>query len=193
MSVCLETQYPTIEVSTPAAQLPVSIDDAKRYCDYEEDDRNGQFKAWITAATAQVEHDCEVALCSQTCKLYLPWFTDVIELRKPPVSAVSSITYVDENGTTQTLATSYYQSNLKITPPRIVEAYNQYWPNTRANTENCVTVTFVAGYGDADDVPELFKEAIRVRVKRMFDGCSGSEPDMVYEGMLNALRWRPIV
>lgn len=192
MTTC-DVKYPPIEVSTPASQLPVSIEEAKAYCDYDDNDRNGQFLAWIKAATRQIEHDCEVALCTQTCKLYLPWFPPAIELAKPPVASVSSITYVDENGTTQTLSTSRYQTNLKRTPPRIVEAYNQEWPTTRTDTENCVTVTFVAGYGDADDVPELFKEAVRLKVRRMFEGCGGGEPDIVYDGLLGALRWRPIL
>lgn len=190
---CLETQYPPIEVSTPAAQLPVSIEDAKAYCDYDDNDRNGQFASWIRAATAQVEGDCEVALCTQTCKLYLPWFLDVMELRKPPVASVSSITYLDTSGATQTLSTSVYTTNIKRWPPRIRLTDGQTWPDTKDYTDNVVTVTFVAGYGDSDDVPDLYKEAVRLRVKRMFDGCSGGERDIVYEGLIGRLRWRPFV
>lgn len=189
---CLETQYPPIEVSTPASELPVSIDDARRYCDYEDNDRNDQFDAWIRAATAMVEHDCEVALCSQTCKLYLPHFLNVMELRKPPVTAVSSITYLDASGASQTLSASVYTSNLKRWPPRIRLTDGQTWPDTQDYTDNAVTITFVAGFGTTSTDPKwpLFKEAIRVKVKRMYMGC-GDDRDMVYEGLISALRWRP--
>lgn len=196
---CLESQYPPIEVSTPASELPVSIDDAKAYCDYEDNDRNGQFLTWIKAATAQVEHDCEVALCSQTCKLYLPWFPNwtphVIELRKPPVTSVSSITYLDGSGVSQTLSSSVYTTNLKRWPPRIRLTDGQTWPTTQDYTDNAVTVTFIAGFGTTSTDPTwpLYQEAVRLRVKRMFDGCNGGERDMVYDGLLSALRWRPIV
>lgn len=191
---CLETQYPPIEVSTPASELPVSVDDVRAYCDYEDNNRNGQFDAWIRAATAMVEHDCEVALCSQTCKLYLPWFRDVIELRKPPVTSVSSITYLDSNGASQTLSASVYSVNLKRWPPRIRLADGQTWPTTQDYTDNAVTVTFVAGFGTSSTDPRwpLYQEAVRVKVKRMYMGC-GEERDMVYEGLLGALRWRPFV
>jgi uncharacterized phiE125 gp8 family phage protein len=187
---CLETHYPPIEVTVPSPQLAVSIDEAKRACDYEDDDRNGQFAGWIRAATQQVEQDTETAILSQTCKLYLPWFPGVIEIHKPPVTSVSSITYTDGNGATQTLSASVYQSNLKRTPPRIRLALNQTWPTTQDDTDNAVTVTFVAGYASALTVPELFKEAIKVKVRRMYTGC-GEERDMVYEGLISGLRWRP--
>lgn len=191
--ICLETYYPPIEVTVPSTQLVVSIEEAKRACDYEDNDRNGQFRSWIRAATLQVEHDTETALLSQTCKLYLPWFPDVIEIHKPPVTSVSSITYVDGDGTTQTLSASYYQSNLKKTPPLIREAYGYSWPTTRSDTENAVTVTFLAGYTDVNDQKlELFKEAVKVKVRRMYQGC-GDERDMVYEGLVSALRWRPLL
>lgn len=186
----LDIQYPPIEVTVAPSELPVSIDDARRYCDYEDNDRNDQFDAWIRAATQQVERDCEVALITQTCKLYLPCFPCSIEIAKPPVSAVSSISYVDTAGSTQTLSTSVYQSNLKRTPARITEAYGQVFPSTQWGTENAVTVTFVAGYGAASAVPPMFKEAIKVRVKRLFMGCMDGE-DMVYEGLISGLRWRP--
>lgn len=187
----LDIQYPTIEVSTPATLQPVSLDEAKDYCDYEDNDRDGQFLSLIKAATERLEHDTERAFCTQTCKLYLPWFPCEIQIAKPPVSSITSIAYVDADGDSQTLSTSIYQSNLKRTPPRIVEAYNQVWPTTRYDTENCVTVTFVAGYGNPADVPFQAKEAIKVLVKRWFDGCDGDAMDSpMYAGMCGALRWR---
>lgn len=191
---CLETQYPPIVVTTPASELPVSVDDVRAYCDYEDNDRNGQFVSWIKAAAALVEHDCEVALCSQTCTLYLPWFLDTIELRKPPVASVSSITYLDADGASQTLATSVYAVNTKRWPPRIRLADGQSWPTTQDYTDNAVTITFVAGFGASSTDPKwaLYQEAVRVKVKRMYDGC-GDGKDMVYDSLIGALRWRPFV
>lgn len=190
--ICLDLQYPTIEVSTPATLWPVSLDDAKDYCDYEGNDRDQQFTAWIKAATEKVEHDTERALCTQTCKLYLPYFPDEIPIPKPPVASLTSIAYVDGNGDTQTLSASVYQSNLKRTPPRIREAYNQTWPTTRDDTENAITVTFVAGYGEPAAVPFQAKEAIKCIVKRWYDGCEGDAMESpVYAGLISGLRWRP--
>lgn len=189
--IFLDLQYPTIEVSTPATLQPVSLDDAKDYCDYEGNDRDQQFTSWIKAATEQVEHDTERALCSQTCKLYLPEFACEIQIPKPPVSAISSITYVDSDGTTQTLSSSVYQSNLKRTPPRIREAYGQQWPTTRCDTENAVTVTFVAGYGEPSAVPFQAKEAIKMLVNFMYDPrCGDPTEGPIFAGLISSLRWR---
>jgi uncharacterized phiE125 gp8 family phage protein len=192
--VNLELHYPTIEVSAAATLDPVSLDEAKEACDYEGDDRDGQFRAWIKTATEAVEHDCERALCTQTCKLYLPCFPCEIEIPKPPVASITSITYTDTAGTTQTLATSVYQSNLKRTPPRIREAYSQQWPQTRDETENAVTVTFVAGYGEPKDVPFQAKEAVLLMVKRHYEGCTGDamSESPIYRGLVGRLRWRPL-
>jgi uncharacterized phiE125 gp8 family phage protein len=183
--------WPVVKVTTAPDQLPVSIDEARQYCDYEDNDRNNQFDYWIRTATEAVEHDCERALITQTVKAYLPFFPDVIRLPRPPVTAIAGVTYVDVNGVTQTLATSVYQSDLVSTPPTIQLAYGQWWETTRDDTVNAVIVTFTAGYGGPEQVPALAKEAIRVRVKRAFDGCGGDAmEDMIYLGLISKLRWR---
>lgn len=193
----LETYYPPIEVSTQPTRPVVTVKEAREYCDYSDDDRDGQFERWIAAATQQVEHDCERALCGQTCKLYLPYFPCEIEIHKLPVTSVSSITYVDGDGATQTLSASVYQANLKRTPPRITEVLNQTWPRTKDCTENAVTVTFVAGWDGSGTPPvwwSLAQEAVLIRVKRSYDGCSGDmSEDLPYQGVISALQWKRFV
>lgn len=90
-----------------------------------------------------------------------------IKIPLPPLQTVSSITYVDTNGDTQTLATSVYQVvNRQRQPSMIVEAYGQSWPSTR-NVPDSVSVTFVAGYGAAADVPADIVDAIKILVHDM--------------------------
>lgn len=191
--ICLDFQYPTIEISAAAELWPIDHDDAKKYCDYEGDDRDQQFDDWIKSATEQVERDCELALCTQTGKLYLPYFPiDEIRINRSPISAITSITYLDTDNVSQTLASTVYQTNLKRTPPRILLDYQQTWPTVRYDTENAVTVTMTMGYGEPKDVPARAREAIRVLVKRSFDGCDGDAMDSpVYAGLISGLRWRP--
>jgi uncharacterized phiE125 gp8 family phage protein len=193
----LETYYPPIEVSTQPTRPVVTVKEAKAYCDYDDDDRDGQFERWIATATQQVEAETERAICGQTCKLYLPYFPCVIEIHKLPVPAVSSVTYLDAAGATQTLATSVYQSNLKRTPPRIMLAENQTWPTTQCGTDNAVTVTFTAGWDGTGTAPvwwPMAQEAVLIRVKRSFDGCGGDmSGDMPYQGVLSALQWKRFV
>lgn len=108
------------------------------------------------------------ALLTQTWRMRLDYFPASIKIPLPPLVSVDSITYVDTDGATQTLASSVYQvvDNGKW-PSEIVEAYNQDWPTIR-DVRHAVTVTFTAGYGDADSVPAPIKHAIKIMVAEWY-------------------------
>lgn len=74
----------------------------------------------------------------------LDWFPcgNYIALSRVPLVSVSSITYVDTAGSTQTLSTDYYSVDLKR--GRIYLTYSSVWPSIRA-IANSVTVTYLAG------------------------------------------------
>jgi uncharacterized phiE125 gp8 family phage protein len=81
----------------------------------------------------------------------------VIALTSPLVS-VTSVKYLDNNGTIQTLdPTSYIVDTIGAC---IMPAYNQNWPTTRAQL-NGLQIEYISGYGAAANVPESIKDAIR--------------------------------
>lgn len=97
------------------------------------------------------------AIITQTWEMKLRRFPigkAAITIPLPPLQSVSSITYVDSDGDEVTLDTNLYQVvNRGKHKSRIAPAWGQTWPSTR-DQEDAVTVTFVAGYGDAAaDVP----------------------------------------
>jgi uncharacterized phiE125 gp8 family phage protein len=110
-------------------------------------------------------------LLTATWKMYFDEFPDEIEIYKLPVASISSIAYVDENGTTQTLSASAYQTDLTNSnqPARIMPAYGYSWPDTRADTFNAVTVTFVAGDTAAANVPQIAKHALLLLVAHWYE------------------------
>jgi uncharacterized phiE125 gp8 family phage protein len=125
------------------------------------------------------------ALITQTWRLHLDRFPcwtwsrnsdprvkdkAVIRIPLPPLQTVSSITYVDTNGATQTLAPSVYQVvNKRNQVSEIVEAYGQTWPTTRDQPQ-AVTVEFIAGYGDAGtDVEPAIQHAIKLAVSEWYE------------------------
>jgi hypothetical protein len=69
-----------------------------------------------------------------------------IDLPYPPVQSVSSITYVDTAGTTQTLASTVYTLYNNGDYAYIDLAYNQQWPTTQALIDEPITVTYVHGF-----------------------------------------------
>jgi uncharacterized phiE125 gp8 family phage protein len=123
------------------------------------------------SAREYVESFCRRALLTQTwdCKLdAFPSDGCAIELPLTPVSSVTSITYVDTNGDSQTWSSSLYQTDLpsgpKASRARIIPAYAQYYPQTRTQM-NAVTVRFVAGYGAAaSSVPASLKSGMKLLI-----------------------------
>lgn len=103
--------------------------------------------AKLAAARGIVEEYTRRALITQTWELTLEAFpcSGVIDLPRPPLIAVSSIQYVDENGDTQTLDTSLY--TVDTSTGRIARTYGASWPSTNPQQPAAVTVTYTAGYG----------------------------------------------
>lgn len=107
----------------------------------------------IASARASAEAATSLALMTQTLDLYLDAFPAAeIVLPRSPLQSVTSITYTDTDGATQTLAASEYQVDTASAPPRIVPAYGKSWPSTRQQI-NAVKVRFVCGHTDAASVP----------------------------------------
>jgi len=91
-----------------------------------------------------------------------------IELPVLGVQSVTSITYIDPNQVTQTLAPNQYQlagqENGSIIP-----AYGVTWPDVLPFYE-VITVRWVAGYGDAAaDVPQPIKQWMLLQIGNMYE------------------------
>lgn len=102
------------------------------------------------------------------------------EILLPPIQSVTSITYVDNDGVTQTLSASNYVVDTKTQPTRITPAYGLSWPSTR-DQNNAVTIRFVAGYGAAADVPQCIKNWILMRVASLWDNRAAFDPKAMIE------------
>lgn len=125
--------------------------------------------ALIAVARQAVEVEMERALITQTWD----WFKDAFpsgdfEVPKPPLGSVTSIKYRDTNGDEQTWASANYNVDTDSAPGRIEAAYGVSYPSTRA-MNNAVTVRFVAGYGDAGDVPESIKQAMLILIAHLYE------------------------
>lgn len=107
----------------------------------------------IKAAREYAELVQQRQLLTATWRLTLDRFPDwEIKVPLPPLQSVSSITYVDSAGTTQTLSSANYLVSTDSEPGRITPAYSCYWPQTRIQME-AVKITFVAGYTAATLIP----------------------------------------
>ena len=144
----------------------------------------------LTTARMQVEADTYRRLITQTVVGYLDEFRWVreIEIRLAPIISITSINYVDLNGTTTTFASSRYSTDVLSTPPRVVLNTNEQVEHTEQNTPNAVAITFVAGYGStATSVPAAARLAIVEYAKILLGGCGGSSDN--YQRLISGLQW----
>lgn len=157
-------------VTAPSAE-PINTAVAKLHCrvDHSTDD------ALIDTLCAAAREYCETftgrKCITQTWDLKFDRFpiSDApIWLPFPPVSSVTSVSYVDTNGDTQTWSGSLYTSVLpagpQAGPAYIVPAWSQDYPTTR-DVPNAVTVRFVCGFGESDtSVPGSMLAAMKLLI-----------------------------
>jgi uncharacterized phiE125 gp8 family phage protein len=154
--------------SEPATE-PVTTAEAKVHCRVEGADSDEYLAQLVTDARRHVEDITGRALINQTWTAKADRFDECFELRHNPVSSVSSVTYVDTDGVTQTATGSLYTADTDHLPARVYLAYGQSWPSTRSQRK-AVTITYVAGYGAAASaVPGPLKHAIKFLVGHWFD------------------------
>lgn len=155
-------------VTAPDAE-PVTLDEAKAHLRIDGDDDKEYISALITAARTHAERHCWRGFVEQTLELVLEQFPcgDSIELVGGNLESVTSVTYVDDDGASQTLATSEYVTDTVSEPGRLLLAYDKSWPSTRAQWD-AVKVRYVVGW-DVDEVPQPIKQAVLLLVSQMFE------------------------
>lgn len=128
----------------------------------------------ITAARQRAEEETGRSFLTTTWDLRLDcWPSGPILVPKPPLIGVTSISYVDTAGDTQTWASDQYQVSAPAGPTaahgRIVPAYGVTYPLLRAQLD-AVTVRFTAGYGaSAAAVPEPIRHAMLMMISEWYD------------------------
>lgn len=136
---------------------------------------DAQLNMLIASARAHAEIELRRYLVTQTLDAYLDDFPRYCNdrfpdpaIRLPPMQSVTGITYVDNDGNTQTLATDQYIVDTASKPARIAPAYGVIWPSVRVQA-NAVKIRFVAGYGAAAAVPACIKQWMIMRIKTLLE------------------------
>jgi len=158
-----------LALATAPTVEPISTSEAKAHLrvDISEDDT--YIDTLIKAARTYCENYLFRRLINSTWDLYLDSFPGEILLPYPPAVSISSITYVDGNGDSQTLASTEYVVDIRREPGRLYPAYSKSWPSVR-NQNNAVTVRYVAGYGAAaSNVPAAIVHAMKLLVGTWYE------------------------
>ena len=195
-------------VTGPASE-PVSLAEAKAHLRVDSADDDSLVTALIVAARQAAEAHTRRALMTQTWRLSLdrfpsapqPWWDGVregadlplgggaIELPRPPLASVTSVTvYDDADNATVADAASYYV-DADSEPGRIVLRSGKTWP-VAMRVAGGVEVLFVAGYGAAGAVPQALRQGMLMLIGDLFENREAEADGGAPPAGVAAL-WRP--
>jgi uncharacterized phiE125 gp8 family phage protein len=196
----------SLQVITPPSFEPVTLAEAKLWLRLDDDDteEDAMVLLLIKAMREYAEHLTGRALVSQTLELRLDSFPSgggVIELPRPPLRSVSSISYVDSSSALQSLETSPqgWQEDLASEPGRVAPLTpSTGWPDTESETLGAVRIRYVAGYANPNAVPRSVRLWMQTRLatfnenrEQIVVGSTVSVlPRPFVDGLLDSLRVR---
>lgn len=180
----------SLKLSKAPSSEPVTLTEAKLHLRVDTTADDTLIAGLITAARITAENISWRALVTQTWELILdafPW-KRLIVLPRPPLQKVVSITYKIAAGTEQTFAAANYVVDTDSDPGRLALASTASWPGDELYPLGAVKVQFDAGYGDADDVPQIYKQAILLLVGHYYENreqvvASGAVPQSLPMGV----------
>jgi uncharacterized phiE125 gp8 family phage protein len=181
----------SLQLNTPPAAEPVSLDQARAWLRVESGgDEDALIVSLIPAARARAEWHTGRAFVTQAWTLWLDRSDGVIEIPLPPLQSVASVTLYDAAGTPTVLDSSVYS----VAGQRVILARAP----TNIRAVHGIAVTFIAGYGDAADVPPAIAQAILQIVSALYDhrgNDTAPTPDAggaADHGRLSLLPWREL-
>ena len=116
----------------------------------------------IAQAREEVEHDCDMAINTQTWELKTEMMVDGLQLYKSPVQSITSIQYYDTNSVLTTLSTTVY--SLDVANRTIRLNNNQLWPPTELRWD-AWRIVYVCGY---TTVPAIVQKAVLLLAENYF-------------------------
>jgi uncharacterized phiE125 gp8 family phage protein len=169
-------RHPVLSLVSGPNPEPVDTTDAKLYLRVDTSADDDLIDSLIHAARMWAENYTGRALITQTFDQKfrgLPAAGSPLVLAKAPVASVTSITYLDADGASQTLDGSNY--NLRTTSGpmagrALIEVSSTFTsPTLYSPAEYPVTVRTVCGYGNPSTVPQGIKAAILLMLGDMYE------------------------
>lgn len=163
---------PYTQITAPT-QEPVTILEVKDHLRLDGTDEDWYIQGLIKTARDMIESHTKRHLITQTWEYRANAFpAGVLEIQDHnPMSSVTSIVYLDSDGSSQALSTGDYNYEVVEETARVFPARSTSWPATYSyeDSRNNVRVRFVSGYGGADSVPEAIKQAIFLTIGDLYE------------------------
>lgn len=163
-------------VTAPTTE-PVTLAEVKAHLKIDDANSDGILAGYLMAARQYAEAYTRRVLAPATYDHTLDWGWPydsagrrIVRLPLTPVSSVSSVTYIDTNGASQTLSASTYAlygASDAEPVAYLAEKYDQTWPDVRVQ-RSAITVRFVAGW-TLSTIPEPLRAALLLHVELLHD------------------------
>jgi uncharacterized phiE125 gp8 family phage protein len=152
----------------------VTTADMKAYLKVDTSADDTLIAAMVSAGTRYLENYLGRALLNKTVTEThdrFPVGTAPIELRVSPATAITSVTYLDTDGTTTTTwSTDNYalDNTSSLGRARLILKQSAFYPSV-SDRLSAVTITYTAGYGaTAASVPEDIVNALKILVAGLY-------------------------
>jgi len=184
----------TYTLNTAPVDTLITLEDAKTqmYVDHSDDD--AYIQLLINLAERAVETCSEMYLGTQTVTLYLDRFPSgymgsysgfvsdgntlqMIKILRNPVKSITTIKYIDTDGTQQTLNASQYKIDINSQPARLVPSFGNDWPSTQGEI-NAVEIEFICGYStlaDMDTKKPMLTHAVKLLVGEWYENREAAQ------------------
>lgn len=160
-----------LELFAAAGEEPVDVGELTMRARISTSSEGSMLTDMLTEALDAAELHTSSRFITQTWTAYYNRFADLVHgLPFAPVVSITSLTYVDSDGDTQTVATSVYELAEEYGGRGLVRLkYNQVWPTDARLHEDVVIVKAVYGYGGKAAVPLPIKAAIILHAANAYD------------------------
>jgi len=171
------------KLNTAPINAPVSLADVKEFLRVYHTEQDDLIQTMLNTAIGFVEKQSYRRLITQTWDVVCDYWPEVKEVLKyGKLQAINSITYIDEDETSQTVSTGDYRvEGVGTDTGRIVFHSDGDFDYPSLFEVEPITIEFDCGYGDdADDVPEELKTAIKLKVQELYAGICTNDIVMEY-------------
>lgn len=153
---------------TAPTSEPLDVEEVNRHLRTSDEDEI--VTGLITTARLSAERYLNRSLITQTWKAYFDDWCDEMLLPFPRLQSVTSVEYYNTSGVLTTLSESSYYWVVKTTEPgKIVKKYSAVYPDVQEGRPDAIIVTYVSGYGNAGQVPDDIKHAMKVLIADYYE------------------------
>lgn len=171
---------------TAPLEEPCSLVELRSWCKEPPAEDNGVLWSLMQEARELIEQLWGLQLVEATWRLDVDdWHAWDGTFGISPVSSITSVTYADTAGATQTLSAAVYELSTGREPRYLRLAYEEEWPDVLLHPQS-VSVTFKAGWANQRLVPALLRGAVSGAVADWYE--NRERRGVLPEGAKNAVR-----